>query len=107
MLAGPQRTSWGAGRQQQVRDAFIGWSGEARVANLSRVLELACAQVAEDWETKYNVRPVLAYTYVEPEHTGLSYRAAGWRCGEGGTSGCSPSGGTVMRSVWLKPLVCG
>ncbi len=113
---------------QQVRDAFIGWSGEARVSNLSRVLnnqrllilpgvrvhglasrvlELACAQVVEDWEAKYNVRPVLAYTYVAPEHPGTSYRAAGWQCGAGGTSGRSPSGGTVVRAVWLKPLVRG
>ena len=113
---------------QKVRDAFIGWSGEARVSNLSRVLnnqrllilpgvrvhglasrvlELACAQVVEDWEAKYNVRPVLAYTYVSPEHPGTSYRAAGWQRGEGGTSGCSPGGGTVVRAVWLKPLVRG
>ncbi len=113
---------------QKVRDGFIGWSVEARVSNLSRVLnnqrllilpgvrvhglasrvlELAGAQVVEDWETKYHVRPVLAYTYIAPEHPGTSYRAAGWRCGEGGTSGRSPSGGTVVRAVWLKPLVRG
>ncbi len=113
---------------QKVRDAFIGWSGEARVSNLSRVLnnqrllilpgvrvhglasrvlELARAQVVEDWEAKYHVRPVLAYTYIAPEHPGISYRAAGWRCVAGGTSGRSPSGGTVVRAVWLKPLVRG
>ncbi len=114
---------------QKARDEFIGWSDEARVANLnrvlnnqrllilpgvrvqglaSRVLELACARVVGDWEAKYNVRPVLAYTYVAPEHTGTSYRVAGWQRCARGTSGRPQSGGSsVVRSVWMKPLVRG
>ena len=112
---------------QRARDDFVGWSTDARIANLSllinnqrflllpgvrvhglasRVLALAAGRVAADWETAYGVRPVLAYTYVGPEYAGTCYRAAGWqRCSQH-TSGQPPgSAAGVARTVWMKPLV--
>ncbi len=78
---------------QKARDDFIGWSQGARVAHLGEIVnhdrflilpsvhvqELAshawaCAgrRLAADGHEKYGVRPVLAYTYVGPEHSGVS-----------------------------------
>ena len=118
-----------AGWHQQARDAFIGWSPDARAANLpllicnhrflllpgvrvhalaSRVLRLATARVADDWEATYAVRPVMAFTYVAAGFPGRSYRAARWRCCPQRTKGRRPdsSGGEhgVVRTVWMKPL---
>ena len=111
-----------AGIQLGPRDGFIGWSADARVANIgkvvcnnrfvllsgvrvkglaSRVLRLATARVADDWLAAYGERPVLAQTFTGPEMSGLSYRAAGWRCCPELTSG-RRSG--VRRAVWLRPL---
>ncbi len=51
---------------------------------------------------KYGVRPVLAYTYVGPEHSGVSYRAAGWeRCEETISRGHGP--GRAARGVDEAP----
>ncbi len=110
---------------QKARDEWIGWSADARAAHLglvlcnhrflllprihglaSRVLEMATDRVAGDWSEAYATRPVLAYTYVGPEHAGESYRAAGWSCCPRPTSG-QPPGSTrpgVGRAVWMKPL---
>ncbi len=112
---------------QKARDDFIGWSQGARVAHLgeivnndrflilpsvdvkelaSHALACACRRLATDWHEKYGVKPVLAYTYVGPEHSGVSYRAAGWERCEEMTSGRPPgaTGPGVQRSVWMKPL---
>ena len=85
---------------QKARDAFLGWSPNARVANLglvvnndrylllpgvrvdnlaSHVLALAVTRVADDWEAAYGVRPLAAYTRVAPDRLGTCYRAAGWK----------------------------
>ena len=82
------------------RDAWIGWSAEARAANIGRVvcnhrflllggvrvdglasevLRRATARVADDWEGRSAVRPVVAYTHVGPEHSGYCYHRAGGR----------------------------
>ena len=105
----------------KARDLHIGWSQAARDANIGRVvnndrflilpgvrvrglasraLSLLAGRVAGDWEGRYGVRPELAYSYVGPEHTGLSYRAAGWtRCR-------APGRGPRLR-VYAKPLSAG
>ena len=111
---------------QRARADFIGWSADARTANLpllinnhrflllpgvrvhglaSRVLGLAAGRAAADWEASYGVRPVLAYSYVGPEHAGTCYRAAGWqRCSQR-TSGQPPRcAAGATRTVWMKPL---
>ncbi|MDE0578390.1 MAG: IS4 family transposase [bacterium] len=112
---------------QKARDRFIGWSADARAANLSgvvnnhrflilpgvrvhglasRALELAADRVASDWESSNGVRPVMAYTYVGPGHGGTCYRAAGWQRCPKRTSGQPPGRESlpVVRTVWMRPL---
>jgi len=80
------------------RDRWIGWSEEARKANLARVvcnsrfllvprvahlashvLSLCARRVRQDWVERYRVRPVLLETYVERERfEGTCYRSANW-----------------------------
>jgi hypothetical protein len=83
------------------RDAWIGWSDQARRANLSRVvnngrflilpwvavphlashvLALAARQLPTDWLAVYAVRPLLLETLVDQPYTGTCYRAANWIC---------------------------
>jgi len=85
------------------RDRWIGWSEEARKANLakvvcnsrfllvprvahlaSHVLSLCAGRVWQDWVERYGVRPVLLETYVERDRfQGTCYRSANWvRVGE-------------------------
>lgn len=83
------------------RDDYVGWSKRARRANLgkvvtnsrfllvpelkvanlaSHVLSLALARLAQDWEERYWVSPVLAETFVDPTlFSGTCYRAANWQ----------------------------
>jgi len=85
----------------QARDLFIGWTEEARRAQLNRVitnsrfllmpdirvdnlashvLSKSLKQVAEDWQEKYAIKPVLVESFVDPSRfTGGSYRAANWQ----------------------------
>lgn len=85
-----------------VRDRFIGWTPEQRVARLhlvvnnarflilpwvhvpnlaSHVLSLAARQVSRDWPGLYGYRPVLLETFVERERfAGTCYKAANWIC---------------------------
>jgi hypothetical protein len=79
------------------RDNYIGWQEGARrvhlqqlicnsrflilptvkVPNLaSHVLSLALARVADDWEKRYHIRPVLVETFVASQFTGACYKAA-------------------------------
>ena len=111
---------------QRCRDHHIGWSDRARVARrglivnnrrflilpsvrvrdlASHVVGLATARIARDWEAAHGVRPVLAYTYVGPGHSGMSYRASGWRC-VGLISGTPPGRrvGGAVRKVWVQHL---
>jgi hypothetical protein len=94
----------------QARDRFIGWSDQARAANLhavvansrflilpqvqvphlaSRVLAWCARQLPEDWAARYGVRPLLLESFVErARFRGTSYRAANWQhvgstCGRG------------------------
>ncbi len=114
---------------QKARDDFIGWSADARVANLSllvnnhrflllpgvrvhglasRVLELAAARVAADWEAVHGVRPLMACSYVGPGHAGTCYATAGWRRCLRWTSGRPPGAAAgAPRTVWMKPLAAG
>ena len=112
-----------AGVQLGPRDAVIGWSADARVANIgkvvcnhrflllpgvrvkglaSRVLRLATERIGDDWSAAYGERPVLVQSFTGPGQSGLSYRAAGWECCPQRSSG-RRSG--VRRAVWLRPLV--
>jgi hypothetical protein len=105
----------------QSRDAYIGWTEGARRANLERVvcnnrflilptvrvpnlashvLSIALSRLADDWEKRYHVRPVLAETFVDPAFAGTCYRAANWTC-VGESSGRRDG---VAKKVFLYPL---
>jgi len=80
------------------RDQWIGWSEQAREANLdkvicnsrfvlvpkvahlaSHVLSLCVRRVRQDWVRCYGVKPLLVETYVERDRfEGICYRAANW-----------------------------
>lgn len=83
------------------RDEYIGWSEAARRAHLdlvisngrflivptvqvrnlaSHVLSLALSRVADDWEERYHIRPVLVETFVDPAFAGTCYKAANFTC---------------------------
>lgn len=112
------------------RDAFIGWSQQARqrslrlltnntrflilpwvrVPNLaSHILGLITARLSQDWRAKYGHPIHLVETFVERERfAGTCYRAAGWipvgrTTGRGRNSpGQGPQG--PLKEVLLQPL---
>ena len=106
----------------QGRDAYIGWSEPARRANLeyvvcndrflivptvgvknlaSHVLARTLERLAEDWEQRYQVRPVLVETFVDPERfEGTCYQAANWT-GVGQTAGRRDG---VRKRVFVREL---
>ena len=112
------------------RDAWIGWDRAAREAHLgrvvnnarflllpwvrvrnlaSRVLALAAGRVAEDFSTRYGVRPVLLETFVQrPRFAGTCYRAANWHyLGEtAGRGKCDVSHQAALarKGVYVYPL---
>lgn len=114
--------------QCQPRDAFIGWSPQARrrhlglVTNNTRFLILAGVRVphlashllrritrrlSRDWQARYGHPIHLVETFVEPDRfAGTSYRAAGWvRAGATtgrGRNGSTPQGS--IKEVYLLPL---
>ena len=82
------------------RERFIGWDEATRARHLERVvnnrrflilpqlrvphlashvLGLALRRLADDWEARYGIRPVLVETFVSDTHAGTCYRAANWR----------------------------
>ncbi len=82
------------------RDKYVGWTNTARIANLqyvvsndrflivptvrvknlaSHILALTLSRLPDDWEKKYNYRPVLVETFVDPSRfAGICYKAANW-----------------------------
>jgi hypothetical protein len=82
------------------RDLYIGWSKEEREKNLnwiinnnrflifpwikienlgSKILSIAKKQVPIEWEEKFNYKPVLFETYVDPsQFHGSIYKSANW-----------------------------
>lgn len=113
-------------RRVECRDAWIGWTEEARVRNQIRVVNnsrflippgvkvkclashvLARCQdrLADDWESVYAYRPVLLETYVERgRFAGTCYRAANWiHLGTTGARGRQGTGATI-KDVYILPL---
>lgn len=106
----------------QARDTFIGWTEGARRANLhrvvandrflllptvqvkhlaSKVLALALARLPADWEQRYQVRPVLVETFVDPTRfAGTCYKAANWTP-VGDTAGRRDG---IAKTIFLYPL---
>jgi hypothetical protein len=104
------------------RDVHIGWTEAARRANLHRlvcndrflilptvrvgnlashVLSLALRRLPQDWKKRYQVRPVVVETFVDPSRfAGTCYRAANWVC-VGETAGRRDG---VRKKIFLYPL---
>jgi len=125
-LTGFSAAAW----QTAPRDQFIGWNHEQRKKNLhlitnnarflilpwiksknlaSKILSLSARYLLDDWEKKYNIRPVLLESFVEKKRfTGTCYKAANWRlCGQTkGRGKLGPSGkmSVPIKDVWLYPL---
>lgn len=86
--------------QMASRDRWIGWDAATRVKNLQRIVQnsrflilpwvniphlasaslgLLARRIADDWEARYAVRPVLLETLVDRSRfQGTCYRAANW-----------------------------
>ena len=85
-------------RRLRVRDRWIGWSEPARRANLQRVvcnsrfllvpkiqnlashtLSKVTGRLAEDFQSRYGIRPVLVESFVDTSHfDGACYQASNW-----------------------------
>lgn len=110
------------------RDRWIGWSEEARKANLgkvvcnsrfllvprvahlaSHVLSLCARRVRQDWGEGYGVRPMLMETYVQQDRfEGTCYQAANW-VHVGATQGRGRMDrdrayGAPVKEVYVYPL---
>jgi len=124
-------TGFGAAAWQTYpRDQFIGWNHEQRKRNLhlivnnarflilpwvksknlaSKILGLNSRQLPNDWEEKYNIRPVLLETFIQQNRfKGVCYKAANWFYA-GQTKGrgkLGPSGkiSVPIKAIWLYPL---
>lgn len=111
------------------RDSHIGWDSLTRRKNLhlvvnnarflilpwvhsknlgSRILSLASKRISDDWQERYNYRPVLLETFVEKQRfRGTCYKAANWlevgeTCGRGKLG--NRVGEVPTKTVWLYPL---
>ena len=104
------------------RDEYIGWTEGARRANLHRlvsndrylilptvqvkhlashVLSLVLSRLSQDWEQRYQIRPVMVETFVDPNRfAGTCYKAANWRY-VGDTAGRRDG---MAKKIFLYPL---
>ena len=116
--------------QTAPRDLFIGWTHEQRKRNLhlivnnarflilpwirshnlaSMILAKVARELPGQWQSVYNVRPVLLETFVEkPRFRGTCYNAANWNH-LGQTKGRGKLGPPGIQSVpikdiWIYPL---
>ncbi|EFK09554.1 conserved hypothetical protein [delta proteobacterium NaphS2] len=124
-------TGFGAAAWQIApRDKFIGWTHDQRKKNLnlitnnarflilpwvksknlaSRILSLTARRLPDDWEEKYNIRPVLLESFVQKNlFSGTCYKAANW-VNVGQTKGrgkLGPAGkiSVPIKDIWLYPL---
>jgi hypothetical protein len=113
------------------RDRFIGWTKKQREENLhlvvnnnrflilpwvrssnlaSRILSMAANRLQDDWEERYNYRPVLLETFVQKDKfRGTCYKAANWiYVGDTKGRGKKDVHHTTKlpeKSVWIYPLV--
>jgi len=111
------------------RDNFIGWTYQQRKDNLhlivnnarflicpwvycpnlaSKLLSMASRRLADDWQHRYNYRPVLVETFVEKRFQGTCYKAANWQL-LGYTQGrgkleAQHKAVLPIKSVWVYPI---
>ena len=112
----------------QCRDQWIGWSTSARLGQLrrvvgmsrllirrevhcvnlvSKVLSMVLGRLAQDWQERYGLRPLLVETYVDrSKFTGLSLRASNWlRVGvSSGRGRLGRVGSKSLKDVWVYAL---
>ena len=124
-------TGFGAAAWQTApRDQFIGWNHDQRKKNLnliannarflilpwvnsknlaSKILSLTSQCLPNNWEERYNVRPVLLESFVEKNRfSGTCYKAANW-INVGQTKGrgkLGPAGkiSVPIKDIWVYPL---
>jgi hypothetical protein len=106
----------------KARDKYIGWTEEARRANLGRlvsndrflilptvqvkhlashVLSLVLSRLPQDWEQRYQIRPVMIETFVDPNRfAGTCYKAANWTY-VGDSAGRRDG---IAKKIFLYPL---
>ena len=124
-------TGFGAAAWQTApRDQFIGWNHDQRKKNLnliannarflilpwvnsknlaSKILSLTSRSLPNNWEERYNVRPVLLESFVEKNRfSGTCYKAANW-INVGQTKGrgkLGPAGkiSVPIKDIWVYPL---
>lgn len=124
-------TGFGAAAwQTKPRDQFIGWGHDHRKKNLhlivnnarflilpwiqsknlaSKILSLMIRTLPEDWERRYNIRPVLMESFVQKDRfAGTCYKASNW-IKVGKTKGRGKLGpvGKVsvpIKDIWVYPL---
>lgn len=115
-----------AARRLRPRDQWIGWSDTARRENLhfivnnsrflivpgvqvkhlaSHVLAKVVQRLAQDWQKRYDYKPLLVETFVEQKrYTGTSYRASNWSALEEPTAGRGRNDGTHAAAKTLKRI---
>ena len=134
IMAGEQivaLTGFGAAAWQTApRDQFIGWSPDQRKTNLhlivnnarflilpwvqsknlaSKILSLMIQTLPNDWEKRYNIRPVLMESFVQKDRfAGTCYKAGNWlKVGETkGRGKLGPAGkiSVPIKDIWVYPL---
>jgi hypothetical protein len=104
------------------RDEYIGWSEQARLANIDQIvlnsrflivpgvcvknfashcLSRIMSRLADDWQHRYGVRPLVVETFVDPTRfDGTCYKAANWIC-VGQTSGRRDG---IAKDIFLYTL---
>jgi hypothetical protein len=116
--------------QTAPRDQFIGWNHDQRKKNLnlivnnarflilpwvqsknlaSKILSLMAQHLPDDWENRYNIRPVLLESFVQKNRfVGTCYKAANWqKVGETkGRGKLGPAGkiSVPIKDVWVYPI---
>lgn len=112
------------------RDAWIGWDDSIRQARLpqviansrflilpgvrvpnlaSHVLSQALGRVADDWQSRYGITPVMVETFVDRNrYRGTCYRAANWILlgqtrGRGRQDRLHVAQGAI-KDIWVYPL---
>jgi hypothetical protein len=124
-------TGFGAAAWQTApRDQFIGWNHDQRKKNLHlivnnarflilpwiqsknlayKILSLTIRLLPDDWEKRYNIRPVLMESFVQKNRfAGTCYKAANWiNVGETkgrGKLGPSRKISVPIKDIWMYPL---
>ncbi len=117
--------------RMEARDRYLGWSDDARRANLQKIvvnsrflilpsvriknlassaLSLISARIVSDWESRFSIRPLLLETLVDPaRYSGTCYRAANWievgrTTGRGRNDSEHLRHGESPKMVFLFPL---